>query len=115
MYLRLQSGQTIDDIPSQLLDDCAQLVKANSIKGNKMNNVRIVYTMWDNLKKTGDMDVGQVGFKDNKQVRYVTVEKRINEIMNRLEKTKIGIYVMLSSSEQTTVGGVIFLGGQALG
>lgn len=88
--MRLQNGQNIEDIPSQLLDDCAQLVKANSIKGNKMNNVRIVYTLWDNLKKTGDMDVGQVGFKDNKQVFTITVEKRINEIVNRLEKTKIG-------------------------
>lgn len=55
-----------------------------------MNNVRIVYTMWENLKKTGDMDVGQVGFKNDKDVRYVTVEKRINEIVNRLEKTRVG-------------------------
>uniref|UniRef100_A0A914VMG7 Coiled-coil domain-containing protein 25 n=1 Tax=Plectus sambesii TaxID=2011161 RepID=A0A914VMG7_9BILA len=30
VYLRLQPGQTLDDIPSQLIDDCAQLVKANS-------------------------------------------------------------------------------------
>lgn len=28
-----------------------------------MNNIGIVYTMWSNLKKTGDMAVGQVGKK----------------------------------------------------
>lgn len=89
VYMRLQPGQSFDDLPSQLIDDCAQLVKANSIKGNKMTNVRIVYTMWENLKKTGDMDVGQVGFKRDKDVRYVTVEKRLNEIVNRLEKTRV--------------------------
>uniref|UniRef100_A0A915KQ86 Coiled-coil domain-containing protein 25 n=1 Tax=Romanomermis culicivorax TaxID=13658 RepID=A0A915KQ86_ROMCU len=54
-----------------------------------MNNVRIVYTFWDNLKKTGDMDVGQVGFKNNKEVRSMMVEKRLNEIVNRLEKTRV--------------------------
>lgn len=109
MYLRLNPGQTLDDVPTQLLEDCAQLVKANSIQGNKMNNVKVcclgprvlhaltiaadfsqvVYTMWDNLNKTGDMDVGQVGFKDHKQVRSITVEKRINDIVNRLNKTKV--------------------------
>uniref|UniRef100_A0A914UJN8 Coiled-coil domain-containing protein 25 n=1 Tax=Plectus sambesii TaxID=2011161 RepID=A0A914UJN8_9BILA len=88
VYLRLQPGQTLDDIPSQLIDDCAQLVKANSIQGNKMNNIDVVYTMWENLNKTGDMDVGQVGFKKNKEVRKVHVEKRINDIVNRLNKTK---------------------------
>ena len=33
----------------------------------------IVYTPWSNLKKTGDMDVGQVGFHNNKLVsrRYL--------------------------------------------
>ncbi len=37
--------------------------------GNKMNNVDVVYTMWDNLKKTQGMDVGQVGFHKQKEVR----------------------------------------------
>ena len=88
VYLRLPKGQTIEDIPSTVLDDCAQLVKANSIQGNKMNNVGIVYTPWDNLKKTNDMEVGQVGFHKQKEVRLMTVEKKINEIVNRLNKTK---------------------------
>ena len=33
-----------------------------------MNNVGIVYTLWDNLKKTNDMEVGQVGFHKQKEV-----------------------------------------------
>ncbi|XVF48522.1 hypothetical protein PTKIN_Ptkin03bG0197400 [Pterospermum kingtungense] len=89
VYLRLQKGQTIDNISQGLLEDCAQLVKANSIQGNKVNNVDIVYTPWSNLKKTASMDVGQVGFHNSKMVRTVRVEKRINEIVNRLNKTKV--------------------------
>lgn len=34
VYVRLNKGQTIDDIGEGLLEDCAQLVKANSIQGN---------------------------------------------------------------------------------
>ncbi|KAL0330318.1 UNVERIFIED_CONTAM: Coiled-coil domain-containing protein 25 [Sesamum radiatum] len=73
VYLRLNKGQTIDDIP----------------EGNKVNNVDVVYTPWQNLKKTASMDVGQVGFHNSKMVRTVRVEKRINEIVNRLNRTKV--------------------------
>ncbi|VDL69685.1 unnamed protein product [Nippostrongylus brasiliensis] len=88
VYLRLPKGMTIDTIPQALIDDCCQLVKANSIDGNKMTDVGVVYTMWENLKKTGDMAVGQIGFHDNKKVKRVVVAKRINEIVNRLNKTE---------------------------
>ncbi|XP_009782668.1 uncharacterized protein LOC107783964 [Nicotiana tabacum] len=89
VYLRLNKGQTFDDIPEGVLEDCAQLVKANSIQGNKVNNVDVVYTPWQNLKKTASMDVGQVSFHNPKMVRTVKVEKRINEIVNRLNRTKV--------------------------
>lgn len=88
VYVRLHRGETIDDLPMTVIEDCAQLVKANSIQGNKVNNVDVVYTMWANLKKTAGMDVGQVGFHKQKEVRKIHVEKRINEIVNRLNKTK---------------------------
>nr|CAI5861162.1 unnamed protein product [Callosobruchus analis] len=88
VYLRLRPGQTLDDIPSAVLEDAAQLVKANSIMGNKMNDVDVVYTLWSNLKKTPAMDVGQVGFHKEKEVRKIRVAKRINDIVNRLNKTK---------------------------
>uniref|UniRef100_A0A8C4Q3X6 Coiled-coil domain-containing protein 25 n=1 Tax=Eptatretus burgeri TaxID=7764 RepID=A0A8C4Q3X6_EPTBU len=88
VYLRLPKDQTMDDIPPEVLTDCTQLVKANSIQGNKMNNVAIVYTPWANLKKTGDMAVGQVSFYNQKEVRTIIVEKRQNDVINRLNKTK---------------------------
>ncbi|XP_073307858.1 uncharacterized protein [Primulina huaijiensis] len=89
VYLRLHKGQTFDNIPEGVLEDCVQLVKANSIQGNKVNNIDVVYTPWQNLKKTPSMEVGQVGFHNTKMVRTVRVEKRINEIVNRLNRTKV--------------------------
>lgn len=91
VYLRLREGESIENIPSILLDDCCQLVKANSIQGNKMNDIEIIYTPWSNLKKTAGMDAGQVAYHNEKEVRKVKVEKRINAIINRLEKTKVQI------------------------
>ncbi|PRP85740.1 hypothetical protein PROFUN_06334 [Planoprotostelium fungivorum] len=79
VYLRLDENQTIEGIPASVLEDCCQLVKANS---NKENNITIVYTPWANLKKTGAMDVGQ------NEVRKYKIDKRKNEIVNRLNKTK---------------------------
>ncbi|KAI5077762.1 hypothetical protein GOP47_0007586, partial [Adiantum capillus-veneris] len=89
VYVRLHKGQTIENISPELLEDCAQLVKANSIQGNKLNNLDVVYTPWSNLRKTASMDVGQVGFHNSKLVKTVRVEKRINEVVNRLNKTKV--------------------------
>ena len=97
IYLRLPapSQNALDSwtqIPEALLTDCAHLTKANSIEGNKKDNVTIIYTPWSNLKKSGSMATGQVGFKDNKMVRRVYVEKRENAIVNRLNKTKLEKY-----------------------
>lgn len=89
VYLRLENGMGFDSIPEGLLIDCCQLVKANSIEGTKLNNVQIVYTPWTNLKKTNGMDTGQVGFHRDKLVKRMVVEKKINEIVNRLNKTKV--------------------------
>eukprot|EP00954_Amorphochlora_amoebiformis_P026679 1380730-Amorphochlora_amoeboformis.AAC.1 len=88
VYLRLPKGVKIADIPAEVLEECAQLVKANSIKGNKEKNVKIVYTMWKNLHKRNSMEIGQIGFHDTKKLRYVKVEARKNEIVNRINKTK---------------------------
>ena len=63
VYLRLKPGETLDDVPMTVITDCAQLVKYNSISGNKMNDIDVVYTMWSNLKKTEGMEVGQVSEK----------------------------------------------------
>lgn len=88
VYLRLQNGQTINDISEELIQDCCQLVKANSIEGCKLAETDVVYTMWSNLKKTGDMVTGQVGFHSNRAVKKLRVQKQ-KEIVNRLNKTKV--------------------------
>lgn len=89
IYLRMQPGQTWDNLPEQLVMDLAQLTKANSIEGNKKDNVTIIYTPWSNLKKDGSMDVGQVSFHDPRKVKRVLVPHRENPIVNRLNKTKV--------------------------
>ncbi|KAJ3932702.1 MAG: cytoplasmic protein [Lentinula lateritia] len=89
VYLRMPEPMSWEALPEVLLIDCAQLVKANSIEGNKKDNLTIIYTPADNLKKTGDMTVGQVSFHNDKRVKRVHVVKRENSIVNRLTRTKI--------------------------
>jgi len=89
VYLRLSRGQTVADMSPEELEDCCQLVKANSIEGHKKSSVAIVYTPWANLRKTDDMDVGQVGFRSEADVFKVhgTVARNA-EVLNRLQKTR---------------------------
>ncbi|KAL9126260.1 MAG: hypothetical protein Q9217_004673 [Psora testacea] len=116
IYLRLATTQQWDALPTELLEDCAQLTKAYSIEGNKKDNVTIIYTPWANLRKEGGMATGQVGFHDTRKVRLspsycsskslalrssvsystpscfqtrkILVSTRTNAIINRLEKTR---------------------------
>lgn len=89
VYVRLPEGtiKSWKDLPEELIYQCCQLVKANSIEGNKKNNVSVVYTPWSNLKKTSDMAVGQVGFHNNREVKKFLVEKRENAVINAFKKT----------------------------
>ncbi|KAL6909262.1 hypothetical protein GGI43DRAFT_394956 [Trichoderma evansii] len=89
IYLRMQPGQTWDNLPPELVMDLAQLTKANSIEGNKKDNITVIYTPWANLKKDGSMDIGQVSFHDQKKVKRILVPNRENPIVNRLNKTKV--------------------------
>jgi predicted ribosome quality control (RQC) complex YloA/Tae2 family protein len=87
VYLRLPDGITLDTIPKDTLLDCCQLVKENSRDGKKKEKVSVCYTPWENLKKTSTMEVGEVGFKDDKQVRVVSGISRDLEILKKLKKT----------------------------
>ena len=98
VYLRLPTYKTIDDIPADTLEDCCQLVKANSIEGCKRSKVNIVYTPASNLKKTGNMVTGQVGYHNPKLIKEYRVEKS-NEIVNRLNKTKQELYPDLEAEK----------------
>ncbi|PSS20539.1 hypothetical protein M430DRAFT_120410 [Amorphotheca resinae ATCC 22711] len=89
IYLRMNEGDSWEAIPEPLLVDLGQLTKANSIEGNKKDNVTVIYTPWSNLKKDGSMAVGQVSFKDPKKVKRILVPQRENPIVNRLNKTRV--------------------------
>ncbi|CAG8690967.1 5649_t:CDS:2 [Dentiscutata erythropus] len=95
VYLRLQMDQSWETIPTSLLNDLGQLVKANSIAGSgfdytgsKEKSVMVVYTPWSNLLKTAGMATGEVSFHDHSKVKKLQVGKKDNAIIRRLEKTK---------------------------
>ncbi|KAJ2920537.1 hypothetical protein H1R20_g16553, partial [Candolleomyces eurysporus] len=87
VYLRMPEEMTWDAIPEGLLIDCAQLVKANSIEGNKKDNLTIIYTPGDNLKVIWPLD--KCRSTTTKRVKRVHVPRRENPIVNRLNKTKV--------------------------
>lgn len=78
----------------------ASYTESATLSGNKKDNVTVIYTPWSNLKKDGSMATGQVGFKDNKKVKRVYVEKRENVIVNRLNKTKVEKHPDLAQERQ---------------
>eukprot|EP01100_Stratorugosa_tubuloviscum_P012473 TRINITY_DN594_c1_g1_i1.p1 TRINITY_DN594_c1_g1~~TRINITY_DN594_c1_g1_i1.p1 ORF type:complete len:206 (-),score=84.44 TRINITY_DN594_c1_g1_i1:68-685(-) len=88
VYLRLPPGSTINDIPIAVLNDCLQLVKENSIQGSKESKVDIIYTPWSNLKKTASMDIGQIGFHDNRLVQKQRNISRDQQILRRILRSK---------------------------
>ena len=74
-------------MPSETIEECGQLVKANSIEGCKKNNVNVIFTRWRNLHKTSDMEVGAIGFHDRTKVQRINVVKS-SAIVNRINRTK---------------------------
>jgi hypothetical protein len=96
----MKPGMTLDDLDgSDVLTDCAALVKANSIQGCKKSSVYVVYTRWKNLKKTNDMVDGQVGFHRPENVRRIPIEKH-NSIVRQIEKTKQERFPDLAAEQQ---------------
>jgi hypothetical protein len=89
VYVRLPKGKSMEDLTDEMVEECCQLTKQNSIEGCKLNDVKIVYTPWSNLKKTNGMDVGQVGFHKESLRRYFTVHKKNSDILKALEKTRV--------------------------
>ncbi len=87
-HVYLRTATPISDLPADLIADAAQLCKANSIEGNKLDNICVIYTNWTNLRKTKGMEDGEVGFRKEKEVKRVHVAKKENGILNRLMKTR---------------------------
>lgn len=88
IYLRIPKGMNLTDVPADIVHECSQLTKANSIEGCKLSHVAIVYTPWANLRKAAGMADGQVGFHNRRAVSQTVIEHRVNAIINRLNKTK---------------------------
>ncbi|KAK6457737.1 uncharacterized protein RJT20DRAFT_125570 [Scheffersomyces xylosifermentans] len=98
LYLQLTKEELVSPKPfdkftieENLLTQIAQLTKANSIKGNKLNNITVIYTPVENLHTDGSMDIGTVTFKNPKLVKRIKVVKKENAIVNKLNKTKTEI------------------------
>ena len=88
VYLRLPMGASkLDDISAAALEECTQLVKANSIEGCKKDSVSVCWTKWKNLKKTAGMDAGTVTFHRPANVRRCMVPTN-KEIVKALNRTK---------------------------
>ena len=90
----------IDAIPQKVIDECCQLVKQNSISGCKQKTVDIVYTPWFNLKKTADMEPGQVAFHKKKCVRYNKNLEKDTPVLKTIEKTREWREVELQLEQQ---------------
>eukprot|EP00300_Choanocystis_sp_HF-7_P037350 c53451_g1_i1.p1 GENE.c53451_g1_i1~~c53451_g1_i1.p1 ORF type:complete len:210 (+),score=58.89 c53451_g1_i1:47-676(+) len=100
VYVRMPRGMTMDQLPENVVKDACQLVKANSIEGCKKDFVSVVYTPWHNLKKTPGMDVGQVGFKNDNEVRNARRVEKDNEIVKRLKRTRTEVVPNLPEEKQ---------------
>lgn len=89
VYVRMPPGKGMNDLSPEMIEECCQLTKQNSIEGCKLNMIKIVFTPWSNLKKTNGMEVGQVSFHNESLRRYHTIPKKDTTILNRLEKTRV--------------------------
>jgi predicted ribosome quality control (RQC) complex YloA/Tae2 family protein len=88
VYLRLKDPiNDYSEIPPELIAECSQLTKANSIQGCKLAKCGINYTWARNLKKTIGMEVGAVTFHKSKLVKTIQIEKD-KDIVKRIMKTK---------------------------
>ncbi|KAK2947944.1 putative coiled-coil protein [Blattamonas nauphoetae] len=84
-------------IPPEVLEECLQLTKANSIDGCKPPTCSVCWTLQSNLHKTGDMAPGQVGYHNRKEVYRQTVTKD-NVIVKRVMKRKTEVQINLQET-----------------
>lgn len=93
IYLQLKPDEkSLDDVPDEVVNDCLQLCKSESIQGNKLPQCTILVTPWHNLRKNKYMNPGEVSFKSMKQCHKKICYTRDNKALNRLAKTRIEIH-----------------------
>lgn len=92
VYLRMHPDEKeLADVPHEVVNDCLQLCKSESIQGNKLPQCTIIYTPWHNLRKNRFMKPGEVSFKSLKYCKRKECFARDNKILNRLTKTRIEV------------------------
>ncbi|XP_057244954.1 coiled-coil domain-containing protein 25, partial [Malurus melanocephalus] len=84
-------GQTMDDIPKEVLIDCAHLVKANSIQG--------IPESWEFRGKFPG-NSWKIPRNPQERVKMLTVEKKVSEILHRLEKTRVERFPDLAAERE---------------
>lgn len=100
VYLRLNKDQRLEDVPESAIMECAQLVKANSIEGCKMKEVKIIYTRWRNLHKAKNMETGAIGFHNKSNVKSMRIEKD-NSTVKQINKTKEILFPDLAELQES--------------
>ena len=100
VYLRLPPDVTIDKIPKQVMSECLQLVKDGSKDGRKQEKVSVVYTPWYNLKKTQGMEIGEVGFKNEKDVHHIQNVTKDKDLLKKLMRTWVEKEVDLAAERK---------------
>ncbi|KAH0571168.1 hypothetical protein SS50377_27468 [Spironucleus salmonicida] len=86
VYCRTLGEFTFDTLPESLIEEAAELTKSNSIEGCKQSRVCIIYTPADNLLKSGDMDVGTVGYKNDQLVKRTYVDSKNREMLKDFKR-----------------------------
>ncbi|KAL3232521.1 Protein JLP2 [Nakaseomyces bracarensis] len=92
VYLKMNTEEKgLEDVPSEVVNDCLQLCKSESIQGNKLPQCTILYTPWHNLRKNRYMKPGEVSFKSLKYCKRKECFARDNKVLNRLTKTRVEV------------------------
>lgn len=93
VYLKLLSTEkSLDDVPPDVINDCLQLCKSESIQGNKLPQCTIICTPWHNLRKNKYMKPGEVSFKSTRMIKKLECYARDNKVLNRLQKTRLEVF-----------------------
>ena len=88
VYLRLPDDiGDLADIPKDIVEECLQITKWNSIEGSKRGSVKVVYTFAKNLKKEKTMATGEVAFHEESQCRYENIATN-KKLVKTILKTK---------------------------
>eukprot|EP00766_Chilomastix_caulleryi_P000958 gnl/Chilomastix_caulleri/1936.p1 GENE.gnl/Chilomastix_caulleri/1936~~gnl/Chilomastix_caulleri/1936.p1 ORF type:complete len:181 (-),score=33.27 gnl/Chilomastix_caulleri/1936:133-642(-) len=88
VYLRPPMGTTMEEIPKDIIMECAAITKDRSIQGRKRGCCSIIYTPASNVKKHPGDAVGTVYCKVESLVKSISVDREATkELVKQLEKT----------------------------